>query len=96
MRKIPAFISMLLAAVMLSGCYPDGAVSVSLPEQSTEEPFDHHVQAQYGEITLDYMIPDEYPTEVPKITITKKALGTEKKWCLFFWVTNRTNCPQNR
>lgn len=84
MRKSAAFVSILLAAVMLSGCYPDGAVSVSLPEQSTEEPFDHHVQAQYGEITLDYMIPDEYPTEVPKITITKKGTWDREKIVSFF------------
>lgn len=79
MRKILAFISILLAAAMMSGCYPDGTVSQISLEQSNDEPFDHHVQAQYGEITLDYMIPDEYPTEVPKITITKKNSWDREK-----------------
>lgn len=84
MRKIPAFISILLAAAMLSGCYPDGAVSQVLQEQSTDEPFDPHVQARYGEVTLDYIIPDEYPTEVPKITITKKDSWDREKLVPFF------------
>lgn len=65
--KLIALITTL--TVSLSGCFPTGENQLPSNGSETAQPFSGRISEKYGDVELDYEIPADLPTKLPKIKL---------------------------
>lgn len=65
--KLIALITAL--TVSLSGCFPTGENQLPSNGSETAQPFSGRISEKYGDVELDYEIPADLPTKLPKIKL---------------------------